>query len=413
MTKTFLQYGAGNIGRGFLGQIFSQAGYEVCFVDISEEIIQALNKERRYPINIVSTAKSERIWVENVRGVLASDIPGVKNEIAQAELMAVAVGVNALPKIVPLLSEGLKHRWQKGNMQPLNIMICENLVAADQYLSSLLKETFNAEEKELFLAKTGLIEVSIGRMVPLTTEAMKKDNVLRVDVESYCELPVDAHAFLGEIPDVPHLHPVAPFEYYIRRKLFLHNMGHSLLAYLGSLYNYHYIWEAMQNPYLKLMVERAMLESALALAHSHRVPFREIQLHLFDLLFRFANKGLGDTVLRVGKDTARKLSAEDRFCGAIKLCQSSAISPVYISLGVAAGLRFQDDSQGTRDLRRMVQEKGLEKVLEKVCGLDRNEESWEYTTNYYRLFVNNCSLEKILSQAEHYHQQVLQSKQII
>lgn len=39
--------------------------------------------------------------------------------------------------------------------------------------------------------------------------------------------------------------------------------------------------------------------------------------HIDDLLYRFKNKALGDTIFRVGCDLTRKLSAEDRLAGAI------------------------------------------------------------------------------------------------
>ena len=78
MKGTFLQYGAGNIGRGFLGQLFGQAGYEVCFVDVNKEVISALNKDKCYPINIVTTDDNKEIWIENVRGVDGLDFSTIE-----------------------------------------------------------------------------------------------------------------------------------------------------------------------------------------------------------------------------------------------------------------------------------------------------------------------------------------------
>ena len=47
--KKFVMYGAGNIGRGFIGQVFSDAGYQVGFVDINKEVIGKLNSDNEYP----------------------------------------------------------------------------------------------------------------------------------------------------------------------------------------------------------------------------------------------------------------------------------------------------------------------------------------------------------------------------
>jgi len=411
MKGTFLQYGAGNIGRGFLGQLFSQAGYEVCFVDVNKEIIEALNTNKRYPINIVSSDKNEEIWIENVRGVDGTNILEVEKEIANADYMATAVGVNILPKIVPALSAGLKYRWKNGNTKPLNIIICENLIDADKYLHSLLMNTFNEEEKILFEKTVALVEASIGRMVPVMTDEMKNDNILRVCVERYCELPVDGATFIGELPDMPQLHPFSPFEYYIRRKLFIHNMGHAMAAYLGNLCGCEYIWQAIENPYIKLITERAMLESAMCLSENYGIALSEIQQHIFDLQHRFANKALGDTVLRVGRDTARKLSANDRFCGAVSLCEDMGISTAYISIGIAAGFCFNDDSDGTQKVLNSLKEDGIEFILDNICKID--DKSRKYIYNYYDLIKNGASLKEILFAAECNHSMTYANRKII
>ena len=76
-----VMYGAGNIGRGFIGQLFSQSGYEVAFIDINPVIIERLNKDRAYPIRIVAHDSFKEIIVTNVRGVNGLNIQDVADEI--------------------------------------------------------------------------------------------------------------------------------------------------------------------------------------------------------------------------------------------------------------------------------------------------------------------------------------------
>ena len=414
MTKKFLQYGAGNIGRGFLGQLFNQAGYEVQFIDINKELIDTLNRDKQYPINIVSKNHSQEIWIQNVSCIDGRDLDAIADAIAQTDIMATAVGVNVLPLIVPALVAGFRRRIQNKNMAPLDIIICENLIDADKLLYRLVTDVLSPEETVIFQNKIGLVEASIGRMVPVMTDHMRQGNLLRVYVENYCELPVDRTAFKGEIPKIAHVYPFSPFDYYIKRKLFVHNMGHALTAYLGYLSNYEYIYEAIGNPYIKLIVERAMNEAALALAKHYSVPLCDIQKHISDLLLRVSNHALGDTVQRVGRDTQRKLSASDRFVGAIKLCEAEGISPVYISLGIAAGLFFEcPHDHGTRTIRSMLAENNMDTVLKNICELSEKDYTYPYIQVYYSLLHNHVDLSALLACAEENHESILKIKNIV
>ncbi|MBR5500513.1 MAG: mannitol-1-phosphate 5-dehydrogenase, partial [Clostridia bacterium] len=78
--KKFVMYGAGNIGRGFIGQLFSNAGYRVGFVDINKEVIGRLNEDGRYPVHVVTTDANIEQYVENVYG-----IDGTDNELVSDE----------------------------------------------------------------------------------------------------------------------------------------------------------------------------------------------------------------------------------------------------------------------------------------------------------------------------------------
>lgn len=412
--KRFVQYGAGNIGRGFIGQLFSQSGYAVEFIDVNMEIINALNKDKCYPVNIVSNDGNEEIIVKNVSGINGMDIDAVAGAIAGADIMATAVGVNILPRIINPLVAGIRRRMAEGNKKPFNIIICENLLDADKYLHGLIEEKLNAEEKEYFNTYIGLVEASIGRMVPVMTDEMRKGSILRVCVERYFELPVDKAAFKGDIPEIPHLYPFTPFEFYIKRKLFIHNMGHALTAYLGYLMKYDYIWQAIGDPCIKLIVSRAMNESAAALSKKFGTPLYDLQEHISDLLIRFGNKALGDTVMRVGRDTMRKLSSNDRLSGAYALCLEQGIDPVYISMGIAAGLFFDcPDDKGTAAVKAKLALNGIDSVLADICNITNKSSAFDYIKNYYGKMNHELNLFELLNTAEMYQEKILKIKKVI
>jgi mannitol-1-phosphate 5-dehydrogenase len=395
--KKAVMYGAGNIGRGFIGQLFSESGYEVAFIDVNTEIVNKLNQDGKYPVRILAGEDTKEIVVSPVRAVNGMDIEKVAQEIAQADIMATAVGVNILPRIVKPIVEGLKKRWQAHNMTPFNIIICENLLDANHYLAQLIRMELDDNEKLLFEKLVGLVEASIGRMVPVMTPEMQEGDILRVCVEEYCELPLDRDAFKGELPKIKNMLPASPFTFYIQRKLFIHNMGHALTAYLGKLKGYNYIWEAIGDPYIKLAVLRAMQDSAIAMSREHGIKLETILDHVDDLIYRFGNRQLGDTVNRVGNDTKRKLSPNDRLVGAANLCASQGIKPVNVCLGIAAAMKFDSNQNGAiSEVQNIINAEGPNTVLKKICGLSEKDLIWDIILELYMLFDSNAEINDIM-----------------
>lgn len=359
-----VMYGGGNIGRGFIGALLSQSGYEVTFIDVAEPVVKALQENRTYPVRYVSTEGHEDVWIKNVTAVNGNNSEEASDVIANCDIMATAVGARILKFIVPNIVAGLRKRWAKGG-GPLNIIICENLMDANKVLEGMLKEQLTEEECARFDETVGLVEASIGRMVPVQTEEMKAGEPMRVCVEHYGFLPVDKAAFKGEIPEITNMVPYEPFDFYIKRKLYVHNMGHATCAYLGDLLGLDFIYQSIAVPEIRVLVQNAMLESAMALHKKYGDDLCALQLHITDLLGRFTNAALGDTCQRVGGDPARKLSPEDRMIGSAKLALEQGITPAYITVGAAAGLR--------RYLKEAGMEQNLEnaeKVLQEVSALD-------------------------------------------
>lgn len=44
--KRAIHFGAGKIGRGFIGALLSQAGYEVCFAEADSQLVDEINRRR-------------------------------------------------------------------------------------------------------------------------------------------------------------------------------------------------------------------------------------------------------------------------------------------------------------------------------------------------------------------------------
>ncbi len=389
-----VMYGGGNIGRGFIGMLLSQSGYEVTFIDVVDAVVDTLNKDNYYPVRIISTEGHKDIDVINVNAVNGKIANDVAEAIASADIMATAVGVNVLKFIIPNIVEGLRLRKER-KVPPFNIIICENLMDANKVIEKMIKENLNAEEQAWFDENIGLVEASIGRMVPVQTDEMKDGNPMRVCVESYGYLPVDKDAFKGEIPDIKNMVPFSPFDFYLKRKLYIHNMGHATCAYLGDLLGLEYIYQSIDKDEVYIIVRGAMEESARALSKKYGVALDEIMLHIQDLLLRFTNAALKDTCKRVGGDPARKLSPADRLIGSSTLALQNGITPAYIAIGAAAGLhRYLAENGGEQS------EKLAKEVIANVCNLQNDDKLCIMIIDMYRLIINGASLGELRRAAD-------------
>ena len=388
-----VMYGGGNIGRGFIGALLSQSGYEVTFIDVAEPVVKALQENRTYPVRYVSSQGHEDVWIQNVTAVNGNDAEAASDVIANCDIMATAVGARILKFIVPNIVAGLRKRWamEKG---PLNIIICENLMDANKVLEGMLKDQLTEEECAKFDETVGLVEASIGRMVPVQTDEMKDGEPMRVCVERYGFLPVDKAAFKGEVPDIKNMVPYEPFDFYIKRKLYVHNMGHATCAYLGDLLGLEYIYQSIAVPEVRILVQNAMLESAMALSKKYGASLADLQMHITDLLYRFTNGALKDTCQRVGGDPARKLGADDRLIGSSRLALEQGITPAYIVVGAGAALHRYLKEQGQDQTVE-----NAEAVLREVSKVDPAGEQGQLILNVYRMILQGASLADLCQAA--------------
>ena len=380
-------FGAGNIGRGFIAPLFSLDGWDVTYIDVSKPVIERVNADHEYPLKIVYGDREDVITIKNVSAVDGNDAEAASDAVANADVCATCVGAKAIKYILPNFAAGVKKRFANG-AKPINLLICENLMDADLYVRDLLSGMLTPEELET----VGLVETSVGRMVPVPKAKGEGENPLSIAVEEYGVLPIDRAAIKGEWREVNNIVPFSPFHYYVERKLYIHNMGHAITAYLGeSVFGDEYIYQSIGRPEVRLIAEDAMIESAMALSKKYGTEFEPLMQHVWDLLRRFGNRALGDTCARVGADIPRKLARADRLIGAAENCLSQGIAPVYICLGAAAALH---------DYIKQNPDEDPTAAFAKLTGLEEGSFITRAVPEFYGMFKDGAPLSEIRAKAD-------------
>jgi mannitol-1-phosphate 5-dehydrogenase len=360
-----VHFGAGNIGRGFIGSLLSNAGYEVCFVDVNEEIVSLLNERKEYRV-VLADEDSQETIIKGVRAINSIQNPDdVVNTIAQADLVTTAVGPNILPIISELITNGLRKRAELKS--PLNIIACENMIGGSAFLKEKVYEKLSDSEKDQFEQLFSFPNAAVDRIVPNQVNEDK----LMVSVEPFFEWVVDRSSMIGEVPSIEGVTWVDDLTPYIERKLFTVNTGHAVAAYTGFQAGMKTIKDAMENPEVFDIVKNTLQETGSVLVKKYNFNSDEHQKYIEKIIGRFTNSYINDEIPRVARGPLRKLGRNDRLVNpSIQYLKYLQEEPKYLVKGIAAALKYDypEDEEAVK-LQALIEEKGYEKAIQEVCGL--------------------------------------------
>ena len=386
--KTVVQFGAGNIGRGFMGQLFFEAGYQTIFVEASKPLVDLLNASGEYPLRILDAASQKAIDLEirHIRALFVDEVEQISDAISTADVMASAVGVNNLTHIAPLVAAGVGRRFRT-NPSPIDVYLCENLLDAASQLERHVLERLENDVKAWAEGHVGFVGTSVARMVPEISEEVRKQYPGMVVADSYRKLPYDGTALKSTPPLISEMFPVNNFKAEVERKLFMYNLGHAALAYLGYLNGLRYVHEGFEDCEIATVFNKALDEtgSALQKLYPEDIDARSQQEVREDINLRFSNPMMMDTIQRVGRDPIRKLGADDRLLGSAHLCLSQGIFPKGVAIVCAAALCYDEPNDPRAvELQDRIEQAGVEATLREVSSLDPESELGKTIINAYR-----------------------------
>ena len=353
-----VHFGAGNIGRGFIGQLLFEAGYSLTFLDVNAELVNVLNEEGSFRIIETGTqAKSSEI--SGFKAINTNtDFDLAAEAIASADIVTTSVGANALKFLVPVLVAGLNSRKSS---RPLLIMACENAIrATDIFRAEIAAIDSSVLDKAVFA------NTAVDRIVP----PQKDSHGLDVLVEEFCEWIIETSELGEAVPNIPRAQFVSDLNPYIERKLFTVNTGHAALAYIGQQHGCTTILEAINHPDVKEKVSRVLAETSQVLLR--RYAFEEVaQARYVEKTFeRLSEPQLDDPVTRVGREPSRKLSRNERLVAPAAYLAEWGIEPTALLEAIAAALVFEDSSDsGVQALSSKLSRLPAEDFVSEVMGI--------------------------------------------
>ena len=359
-----VHFGAGNIGRGFVGLLLHEAGYEVVFSDVAAPLVDAINAASEYTVHEVGDGGRD-LTVTGFRAVNSQTDPEkVVAEIADADVVTTAVGPTILRFVAPHIVAALTAR--DAGLPPLQVMACENAINA----THLLRDEVVAAAGDAWPQIAGravFANTAVDRIVPGQPEGAGID----VTVEPFFEWAIERGPFGDAAPEIPGAHFVDDLAPYIERKLFTVNTGHAATAYLGAQAGIEKISDALADPSIEAAVAKALEETSGILLAKHEFDAADLADYRATIIGRFRNPALPDTVWRVGRQPLRKLSRKERFIGPAAEAAERGLPTAGLETAIAAALAFHDpeDAQSV-DMQRLLAERDAAAFTAEVTGLE-------------------------------------------
>lgn len=367
---TFVGFGFGPIQAGlFLVEAFASGNFDRLVVaEIVPEVVAAVRRAGGFTVNI---GHADHISAQTVAPVEiynpteTTDRTQLVEAVARASELATALpsvatyAVGGANSVATILAEGLLRKLEIEG-PPAVIYTGENHTRAAELLTEAVSGALPAMRRADALHRVQFLDTIIGKMsgapeesadlqqiTPDLTRAFLVEAFNRIYI-SQIQRPNNDPLWRGfrrgielfiEQPDL------TPFA---EAKLYCHNAGHALAAYLAHQLGFRRIDELRQRPDVLDFVRAAMVEesgAALCTRFAGVDPLftpEGVQAYSDDLIMRMTNPFVRDTVARVGRDPARKLSWDDRLVGAMRRAMQAGATPRRYALGVAAALAWLD-----------------------------------------------------------------------
>ncbi len=374
--KRVVIWGAGRIGRGLVADLFHAGGYHITFVDCASKLVEQLRAAGRYTVVRLEGAgrRTEQV-IDHYVALTTDQDDEVAAAIVAADVVAVAIFAQDFPAAGQQLARHASRRRTERPDAPLDILVCANLLRAGPQFRAALFDALPLDARPYVERQIGVVETVVMRAaVDMPADARDKAP-LDVWTDGYTDWPAEQRAFRGDVPRVPGLRLVDDIYAEGMRKLYVANMFHAALAYLGALHDHVRIVDALADPWVRAQAEGALQEASLALQAEHGFSADDMADWICKLLTRVDNPALGDTVARIGADPRRKLRRSDRLVGPALLARRHGIRPVNLAGAVAAGLLYVNPSDpGAVYVQGRIAELGLRAAARELCELAEDED---------------------------------------
>lgn len=360
--------GAGKIGRGVVGLLFSRAGYRLHLYDMYMDGMRQLEAQGYYDARVTDGHEVDETVRIDSFDVVDSSEPGPMVELLQqVDVAACCVYEGAFESISRVVAEAVRRRCAAGVERALNVLLCVNALGAPKRVRGYIESGLDEAEREYARRHVGVCQVMVlAAGIPSEPGA----NPWQVVVSANPGLEIDADAWRGPRVDVPGVSFVHGAQGLLYRKVYCGNMRHAMAGFMGRAAGYEYICECHRDKRIRASIVGAFNEAHDAILQEYDYDPAE-DAEWVDFITAKLDADVRDPVERVIANAAEKLSRPNRFVGPALMCLRHDITPFYLTRGIAYGLDCLAEEEGVE----LTDDAAVRAYARRVCGL--SDDDWE------------------------------------
>ena len=340
-------FGAGNVGRGFLGLEMFLRDYVITFVDVDKEVADYLNRNREYLVTFFGRESTEIVKIREALHI--SQENSIRRALRSADVILTAVGTGNLEALSATIAGGIK------NSKDQLVIACENAPRNTAKLEEYVAKVIPKPKDYAEFANCVIDRICL----------REGDSII---VEPTFEWVVETNSnLLRNVEKTDNLDP------FFTRKLFLVNGSHAIIGYAGTQRNFRYVHETLKDKETRSLVEGALRESCFGLSKEYGFDIKSLDDYVVNLQQRFSNPVIKDEVSRLVRDPIRKLQRDERLIGPMLLAYKYGLFPENLCRSIAYLLMYGEGTEGHR-LQESISTKGVKSSLSQYTGLNERSE---------------------------------------
>lgn len=358
---SILVVGAGKEGKGFLGEVFSSAGWKVSFLDKDPLVIENL-KKGSYVVELFMEKGTFPVTVSGYEAYSCDSAYSCEKALLDADVLSICLYPEDIAEAAAYLAPCLEKRASE-NGKPLTILSCTNI----NHLMGTIEEWFLASMKSEESQKWFRENVALRDTIVRRSVNAESSSSLRLQALAVANLLIQPPIY-ADLSGVQWMELMDNLETMKDIKLYSLNAPHATCAYAGYLRGYRTICEAESDPEIAALMDAVLSEAIKGLSAEFGVPEQKI----WNFSRMPAPKdALPDLITRVAYDPLRKLARNDRLTGNALFCYNHGLPCRALVQSIANGLAYAEPSDAAAlKMQEIIRTKGLEAAIVEICGLE-------------------------------------------